>query len=37
MRMNKLHLSGFEYGKETGCCECGHELSDLIKCGEFIE
>jgi hypothetical protein len=21
----------------SGCCECGHELSGSIKCGEFLE
>jgi hypothetical protein len=24
-------------GQLAGCCECGNELSDFIKCGEFVE
>jgi hypothetical protein len=35
--MHRLHLSGFEYRQEMGCCECGHELSGLINCEEFID
>jgi len=35
--MHRLHLSGLEYSQETGCCDCGHETFDLIKCGEFID
>ena len=32
-----LDRSGSGYGQVAGCYECGNELSDSIKCGEFRE
>jgi hypothetical protein len=32
-----LDRAGSGYGKVAGTCECGNELSDSIKCGEFLD
>jgi len=32
-----LDRSGSEQGQMAGTCECGNELSDSIKCGEFLD
>ena len=32
-----LTQGGSGYGELAGTCECGNELSDSIKCGEFLD
>ena len=31
-----LARSGSGQGQVAGCCECGTELLDFVKCGEFL-
>jgi len=31
-----LDRCGLGWGQVAGTCECGHELSGSIKCGEFL-
>ena len=33
---HRLDLSGSGQGQAAGCCECGSEPSDSIKCGNFL-
>jgi hypothetical protein len=35
-RGHKLEPYGAGYGQVVGCCECGNESSDAIKCREFF-
>jgi hypothetical protein len=32
-----LDRSGSGQGDVVGCCDCGNELWDSMKCGEFLD
>jgi hypothetical protein len=44
MELRELGWEGVDWidlaqdkGQLAGCCECGIEFSDVIKCGEFLD
>ena len=32
-----LDRSVYGYGQVAGCCECGNEPTEFVKCGEFLD
>ena len=33
----RLAANDSQCEQDAGCCECGNELPDSIKCGEFLD